>query len=57
MLDIIVSKLECSQCPVYIISCTKRGIYLSVSEIKNISFKKMMLFTFLHIHFLKLRCM
>ena len=38
MFDIIVlSKMRCSQCLVYIISCIKRGKYMSVLEIKDIS--------------------
>ena len=41
MLGIIVlSRMRCSQCLLYIISCIKRGIYMSVSEIKDISFIK-----------------
>ena len=41
MLDIIVlSKIRCSQCLVYIVSCLKRDKYMSVSEIKDIAFIK-----------------
>ena len=41
MLDIIVlSKMRCRQCLVYTILSIKRGNYMIVSEIKDLSFIK-----------------